>query len=176
MLTVVPPQLGCFNLTGILPTSSSKQLVHREAQQKPQTNWRTHRPPFGGRCYIQGISESEARMLNPYNVKVVHKPHSALRSNLVHVKDLVPNLQRRKVAHQIPSSGCDRTCSGQTGCLLGTRLKEHRSSVKEHDTNSCLAIHCMGRGHTFNWRGIPILGCAKPQRASEATEALHSGE
>ncbi len=97
--------------------------------------------------YIQGISDSVARRLNPYNVKIAHKPHSALRSNLIHVKDPVPTLQRHKVIYQIPCSGCDKTYTGQTGRLLGTRLKEHLGSVRWHDTNSCLALHCVDTGH-----------------------------
>ncbi len=86
--------------------------------------------------YIKGISESVARRLIPYNVKIANKPHSVLRSNLVHVKDPIPTLQRRKVIYQIPCSGCDKTYTGQTGRLVGTWLKEHRGSVRRHDTNS----------------------------------------
>ncbi len=59
-----------------------------EPENAPPTIWRSL-------PYIQGISESVARRLNPYNVKIAHKPHSALRSNLVHVKDPIPTLQRR---------------------------------------------------------------------------------
>ncbi len=117
---------------------------------------------------MQGISESVARRLNHYNVKIAHKPHSALRANLVHVKDPIPTLQRRKVIYQIQCSGCDKAYTGQAGCLLGTRLKEHRGSVKRHDRNSCLALHCMDTGYTFNWQDTRILGYANSQRTREA--------
>ncbi len=73
-----------------------------EPEKPPPTIWRSL-------PYIQDISESVAGRLNPYNVKIAHKPHSALRSNLVHVKDPIPTLQRRKVIYQIPCSGCDKT-------------------------------------------------------------------
>ncbi len=86
--------------------------------------------------YIKGISESVARRLNPYNFKIAHKPDSALRSNLIHVKDPVPNLQRRNVIYQIPCSGCDKTYTGRKTCRL---LKEHLGSVRRHDPNSCPA-------------------------------------
>ncbi len=144
-------------------------LTGGEPENAPSTIWRSL-------PYIQGISESAARRLNPYNVKNAQKPHSALRSNLVHVKDPVPTLQRRKFIYQIPCSGCDKTYTGQTGHLLGTRLKEHRGSVRWHDTNSCLALHCMNTGHTFNWQDTRILGSANSQRVREAIENLHSGE
>ncbi len=114
-----------------------------EPQNAPPTIWKSL-------PYIQGISESVARRLNPYNIKLAHKPHSALRSNLFHVKDPIPTLERRKVIYQIPCSGCDKTYTGQTGRILGTKLKEHRGSFRRHDTNSCVALHCMETGHTFN--------------------------
>ncbi len=126
--------------------------------------------------YIQGISESVTRRLNPYNIKVAHKPHSLVRSILVHVKGPIPTLQRRKVTYQIPCSCCDRTYTRQTGHLLGTRLKEHRGSVRRHYTNSCLAPHYMDIGHTCNWQDTCILGSGNSQRAREAIEALHWGE
>ncbi len=126
--------------------------------------------------YIQGISESVAGRLNPYNVKIAHKAHSALRSNLVHVKNHVPTLQRRKITYQIPCSGNDKTCTGQTGRILGTRLNEHRGSVRRHDTNSFLAQHCMDTGHTFNWQDVRILLSANSQSTHDEIKALHSGE
>ncbi len=95
-------------------------------------------------------------------------------SDLVHVKDPVPTLQRHRVIYQIPCSGCDKTYTGQTGRLLGTGLKEHRGSVRRHDTNSCLALHCMDTDHTFNRQDTRILGSANSQRAHQAIEALHS--
>ncbi len=124
---------------------------------------------------LSGIWGGVARRFNPYNVKISHKPHSALRSNLVHVKDPVPTLQRRKVIYQIPCSGCDKTYAGQAGRLLGTRPKEHRGSVRRHDTNSCLALHCMDTGHTFNWQDTRIIRSANSQRARDAIDVLHSG-
>ncbi len=40
----------CFKVTGILPTSSNKRPVHREAQPQSRTNSKKHHSPFGGRC------------------------------------------------------------------------------------------------------------------------------
>ncbi len=104
--------------------------------------------------YMQGISESVARRLNPYNVKIALKPHSALRSNLVHVKDPVPTLQRRKVIYQIPCSGCDKTNTGQTGRLFGTRLKELqavRCKLVSHTALHGQRPHLQLAGHPYPW-------------------------
>ncbi len=96
-----------------------------------------------------------ARRLDP------HESHSFLRSNLVHVRDPVPTLQRRTVIYQITCSGCDRNYTEQAGRLLGTRLKEHRGSVRRHYTNSCLALHCMDTGSVFNWQDSRMCQLAK---------------
>ncbi len=122
--------------------------------------------------YMQVISEPEASRLYIFYVKIAHKPHSALRSNLVHV----PTLQRRKVIYQIPCSGCEKTYTWQTGRRLGTRPKDPWGSIRRHDTNLCLALHCMDTCHTFNWQDTRILVSANSQRASEANEDLHSGD
>ncbi len=124
----------------------------------------------------EDIYKSVARRLNPCNVKIAYRPNSALRSNLVHNKDPVPTSLRRKVIYQIPCSDCDRTYTEQTGRLLGTRLKVHQGSARRHDVNSCLALHSMRTGHTFNWQDTRILGSTNSQMAREAIEALHSGE
>ncbi len=161
----------------MLPSNGYPINFIKQATRPPRgTTTTSNEPPTIWRSlpYIQGISESITRRLNPYNVKIAHKPHSALRSNVVHVKDPIPTLQRRKVI--FPCSGCDKTYTGQTGRLLGTRLKEHRGSVRRHDTNSCLALHCLNTGHTFNWQDTRILESANSQRAREAIKALHSGE
>ncbi len=64
----------------------------RQATRPPRGTTTTSNEPGNAQptiwrslSYIQGISESVARRLNPYNVKIAHKPHSALRSNLIHV-------------------------------------------------------------------------------------------
>ncbi len=101
------------------------------------------------------ISESVARRLNPCNVKIAHKSHSALRLDMVHVIGPVPILQRRKIIYQIPCSRCNKTDTGQTGLLLGTNLTEHRGFVRRHETKSWLALHCMDTGHSaghpYSW-------------------------
>ncbi len=47
-------------------------------------------------------------------------------------------------------------------------------SVRLHDTNSCLALHCKDTGHTISLQDTRILGSANSQRALEVVESLHS--
>ncbi len=68
------------------------------------------------------------------------------------------------------------TYTGLAGRLLGTRHKKHRSAGRRHDTKSCLALHCMDTGHTFNCQDTRILKSANSKRAREAIEVLNSGD
>ncbi len=91
-------------------------------------------------------------------------------------KRFLPTVCIASQINQIPFLGCDKTYTGQTGCLLGTRIKEHRGSVRRHEKNSCLALHYMDTGHSFKWQDTLILGFANSQRSREAIEALQSRE
>ncbi len=122
--------------------SKGTTKTSNELENAPPTIWRWL-------PYIQGISESVARRLNPYNVKIALMPHSALRSNLVHVKDPAPTLQWRKVICQIPCSGCDKTYTGQTerrGSVIWARYKlVSRTTLHGHGPHLQLA------GHPYPW-------------------------
>ena len=46
------------------------------------------------------------------------------------MKDPVPLEKVSGVVYSIPYRECSEAYIGQTGCLLGTRLTEHRAAVK----------------------------------------------
>ncbi len=102
-----------------------------------------------------------ARRLNPYNVATYIDCPRAPLSNLVHAMDSVSTLQSIKVIYQIPCLGCDRIYIGPAGCLLGTRPKEHRSSVRRHDPN---------------WQDTRFLGSAYSQMKRETIDSQHTDE
>ncbi len=62
----------------------------------------------------------------------------------------------------------------KTGRILWTMLKEHRSLVRNHGPNSCLALHCVGTGHFFNWQDTRTLEPANLQRVRKVIESIHS--
>ncbi len=79
----------------------------------------------------------------------------------------------RSGINQMVHLAFDNTYTGQTGRLLGKRLKKHRSSVRRHDPNSCLELHCMDTVLTFNWHDTSIFGSANSLRTRKV---LKSGE
>ncbi len=139
-----------------------------EPENAPPTIWRSL-------PYIQGISESVARRLKPYSVKIAHKPHSALRSNLVNVKDPAPTLQRRKIIYQIPCPGCDKTYTGQTGRLLGTRLRTStRCQTARYKLVPRTALH--GHRPHLQLAGHPYAWICQLPKGKRSDRSLHSGE
>ncbi len=50
--------------------------------------------------YINGISETLARHLRSYNIKVAHKPMATLRTTLVKAKDTIPLEAKAGVIYQ----------------------------------------------------------------------------
>ncbi len=123
-------------------TTGGTTTIPYQPENAPPITWRSL-------SYIQGISESVTRRLNPYNVKIAHKPHSELKSNLVHVKGPVPTLHRRKIIHHIPCSVCDRISTGKTDRLLNwldTRILGSANSLRPHE-----AIEALNSGeHSIN--------------------------
>ena len=75
--------------------------------------------------YISGLSEAIRRILGPLDIRVAFCPHSTLRRQLVHPKDLVPMDQRTGVVYQIPCSECLKVYAGHSSRTLKHRLSEH---------------------------------------------------
>ena len=76
--------------------------------------------------YIKGTSETIARILQPYNIRVAHKPITTLRQLLTNVKDKDEPSDRRGAVYKIKCCDCQATYIGETGRNLNVRLTEHK--------------------------------------------------
>ena len=56
--------------------------------------------------YIKSVSENISRILQPFNVRVVHKPIATLRQLLTKVKDKDEPKNRRGAVYKIDCSNC----------------------------------------------------------------------
>ena len=65
--------------------------------------------------YIKGTSETIAWILQPYNIRVAHKPITILRQLLTNVKDKDEPNDRQGVVHKIKCCDCQATYIGETG-------------------------------------------------------------
>ena len=100
---------------------------------------------------FKGNSEIIARILQPYNIRVAHRPITTLRKLLTNVKDKDQPRDRQGAVYKIKY--CDRqvTYIGETGRNLNTRLTEHRRATRNGDINNNIAEHHLQTNHRIDW-------------------------
>ena len=76
--------------------------------------------------YIKGTSETISRILQPYNIRVAHKPTTTLRQLLTNVKDRDEPNNRQGAVCKIRCSDCQASYVGETGRNLNMILTEHK--------------------------------------------------
>ena len=78
--------------------------------------------------YIRGISETIARILQPQDIRVAHKPTATLRQLLTNFKDKVEPKDRQGAVYKTKCSYCPATYVGETPehrRVLWCQEKEH---------------------------------------------------
>ena len=68
--------------------------------------------------YVKGLSEAFSRILKTYRICTAVRPHTTLRSMLVHPKDKIIDEEKPEVVYKIPCKNCERVYVGETGRLL----------------------------------------------------------
>ena len=101
--------------------------------------------------YIKGTSETIARILQPYNIRVAHKPITTLRHLLTNVKDKDEPNNRQGAVYKIKCSDCQASYIGETGRNLKTRLTEHKRAKRNGDVNNHIAEHHRLTNHAIDW-------------------------
>ena len=101
--------------------------------------------------YIKGTSETIARVLQPYNIRVAHKPITTLRQLLTNVKDKDEPNDRQGAVYKIKCCDCQATYVGETGRNLNTRLTEHKRATRNGDLNNNIAEHHLQTNHRIDW-------------------------
>ena len=75
--------------------------------------------------YIRGTSETIARILKPFNIRIAHKPTRTLRHLLTNVKDKDDPKDRQGTVYRIRCNDCNGTYIGETGRTLTIRDLEN---------------------------------------------------
>ena len=101
--------------------------------------------------YIRGTSETIARILQPYNILVAHKPITALLRLLNNVKDEDKPEDRQGAVYKIKCCDCQASYIGETGRNLSTRLTEHKRATRNGDVNNHIAEHHLKTKHQIDW-------------------------
>ena len=107
--------------------------------------------------YIKGTSETISRILQPYNIRVAHKPTTTLRQLLTNVKDKDEPNNRQGAVYKIKCSDCQASYIGETGRNLNTRLTEHKRATRNGDANNHIAVHHQRTNHNIDWDSAQCL-------------------
>ena len=107
--------------------------------------------------YIKGTSETISRILQPYNIRVAHKPTTTLRQLLTNVKDRDEPNNRQGAVCKIKCSDYQASYIGETGRNLNTRLTEHKRATRNGDANNHIAVHHQLTKHNIDWDSAQCL-------------------
>ena len=58
--------------------------------------------------YVKGLSEAFSWILKTYRICTAVRPHTTLRSMLVHPKDKISDEEKPEVVYKIPCKNCER--------------------------------------------------------------------
>ena len=86
--------------------------------------------------YIKGTSEAIARILQPYNIRVAHRPITTLRHLLTNVKDKDEPNNRQGAIYKIECSDCQASYIGETTTLHLTLKMTTAQVVETSVTNN----------------------------------------
>ena len=107
-------------------TDFVRRNTHSNIDSNTQTNVNSGPVTTATIPYIRGTSETIARILQPYNIRVAHKPITTLRRLLTNVKDKDKPENRQGAVYKIKCCDCQASYIGETGRNLSTRLNEHQ--------------------------------------------------
>ena len=103
-------------------TDFVRRNTHSNTDSNTQTNVNSGPVTTATIPYIRGTSETIARILQPYNIRVAHKPITTLRRLLTNVKDKDKPEDRQGAVYKIKCCDCQATYIGETGRNRSTRL------------------------------------------------------
>ncbi|BHF65463.1 hypothetical protein SprV_0200847400 [Sparganum proliferum] len=126
--------------------------------------------------YIKGVSEATERIAAELGVGIAHRPKATMRSRVMKIKDQLKPEEQSGVVYRIPCQNCPCNYTGQTGRMLGSRIREHKLAVRRGDALSQVAAHTYEMGHEFNFAATKIVAHAGNKTGRELIEAWASDE
>ena len=124
---------------------------HSNTDSNTQTNVNSGPVTTATIPYIRGTSETIARLLQPYNLRLAHKPITTLRRLLTNVKDKDKPEDRQGAIYKIKCCELQASYIGETGRNLTTRLREHKRATRNGDLNNHIAEHHLQTKHQIDW-------------------------
>ena len=86
-------------------------------------------------------------LLKAFNVNVAFKNTNTVKASLIkNSPDTTPG-----VVYRIPCKVCNKSYLGQTGKGTELRKKQHKTNVRNGDTDSGIFLHLQDNGHPIDW-------------------------
>ena len=130
------------------------------------------KPPVLCLPYIAPL-QNLSHLTRPLNLQLVFKQTNTLRSNLVHTSPPPTSDSNSPGVYSISCSSCPSTYFGETGRSLGTRLAEHKRSVRLGDANNGLFCHLRDHDHPIDWSSAHLIFPSKDSHTRRLVEAAH---
>ena len=128
-----------------------RRNTHSNIDSNPQTNINPGLVMTATISYIRGTSETITRILQPYSIRVAHKPITTLRRLLTNVKDKDKPEDRQGAVYMIKCCDCQASYIGETGRNVSRRLTEHKQATRNGDINNHIAEHHLQTKHQIDW-------------------------
>ena len=131
--------------------------------------------------YVHGTSEELARIFKKRQITSAMKPHSTLRTLLVHPKD---KTDPKEGVYTIDCAGCSKKYVGETKRKLKVRVKEHRTGTEKVNNgarytrdrkrqsetemwgSAMITDHTMKENHVIDWDSAKIVERERERRSS----------
>ena len=128
-------------------------LIRRNTHSNTDSNTQANSGPVTTTTipYIGGTSETIARTLQPYIIRVAYKPITTLRRLLTTVKDKDKPEDRQGAVYKIKCCDCQASYISETGRNLNTRLTEHKRATRNGDVNNHIVEHHLQTKHQIDW-------------------------
>ena len=128
-------------------------FVRRNTHSNIDSNTQTNPGPVMTvtTAYIRGTSETIVCILQPYNIRVAHKPITTLRRLLTNVKDKDKPEDRQGAVYKIKCCDCQASYTGETGRNLSMRLTKHKHATRNGDVNNHIGEDHLKTKHQIDW-------------------------
>ena len=145
---------NCLSKCGYEPwvfaVSNNKETDKQKAKY-------ANRPPAKGSVvipYVQGVSETIARVYQSKGIRTHYKPVNSIRQQLVAPKDKIKTVDKSGVVYQLNCQECPAAYVGESERALRTRVGEHK---RPSNTTSPVAQHAKQSKHRIDWSNVKVL-------------------
>ncbi len=166
-----------------------EDLKKKDQKKKGNTKKENHQKNKGMVVlpYVSGVSEKMARIYKKRGIITAMKPHTTLKSLLVHPKD---KTDPKEGVYTIDCKGCDKKYVGETKRKLKVRVKEHQTETEKVSKRvvytrdqkrqsqsemwgSALTDHSVKENHIIDWESAKIIEKEREDLARGIKEAIY---